>query len=185
VAVPIHSSVWKASSANFALTEFYEVRELGSLRSLQSTGPTLEGRDGNDTLRVQAAGDELWGGPARDFVYGGPGGASVLADETLFGNVATSQAGNDVIYRGPGREEVDSQTGADDHGRLGHQPLTSRLPSSNRTSKVSTGSLAGPRSTSPLCTSNSEPWHGQITVLSCRSPSASEHCWWVQVSWKA
>ena len=134
MAVPIHSSVWKASSANFALTEFYEVRELGSLRSLQSTGPTLEGRDGNDTLRVQAAGDELWGGPARDFVYGGPGGASVLADETLFGNVATSQAGNDVIYRGPGREEVDSQTGADDHGRFGHQALISRLPPSTRTS---------------------------------------------------
>src|SRR5829696_139621 len=86
---------------------------------------------------------------------------------------------------GPGREEVDSQTGADDHGRLGHQPLTSRLPSSNRTSKLSTGSLAGPRSTSPLSTSNSEPWHGQITVLSCRSPSASEHPWWVQVSSKA
>src|SRR5918994_4341816 len=59
---------------------------------------------------------------------------------------------------GPGSEDVDSHTGADDHGRLGHQPLTCRLPSSNRTSKVSTGSLAGPRSTSPLSTSNSEPW---------------------------
>ena len=145
----------------------------------------LEGRGGNDTLRVQVAGDELWGGPASDFVYGEPRGASVLADETLFGSVPTSQAGNDVIYGGPGREEVDRQTGEDEHGRLGHQPLTSRLPSSNRTSKVSTGSLAGPRSTSPLSTSNSEPWHGQITVLSCRSPSASEHCWWVQVSSKA
>ena len=127
----------------------------------------LEARGGNDTLRVQAAGDELWGGSARNFVYGEPRGASVSADETLFGSVPTSQ------------------TGADDHGRLRHQPLTSRLPSSNRTSKVSTASLAGPRSTSPLSTSNSEPWHGQITVLSCRSPSASEHCWWVQVSWKA
>jgi RTX calcium-binding nonapeptide repeat (4 copies) len=94
----------------------------------------LEGRGGNDTLRVQATGDELWGGPARYFVYGGPGGASVLADETLFASVPTSQAGNDVIYGGPGREEVDSQTGADDHGRLGYQPLISRLPSSTRTS---------------------------------------------------
>jgi hypothetical protein len=43
----------------------------------------------------------------------------VLADETLFGSVPTSQAGNDVIYGGPGREEVDSQTGTDDHGVSG------------------------------------------------------------------
>jgi hypothetical protein len=56
-------------------------------------------------LRVQAAGNELWGGPARDFVYGGPGGASVLAVETLFGSVPTSQAGNDVIYGGPGEKK--------------------------------------------------------------------------------
>jgi RTX calcium-binding nonapeptide repeat (4 copies) len=65
----------------------------------------LEARGGNDTLRVQAAGDEFWGGSARDFVYGEPRGASVLADETLFGSVPTSQAGNDVIYGGPGGEE--------------------------------------------------------------------------------
>ena len=35
---------------------------------------------------------------------------------------------------GSGREEMDIQTSANDHGRLGHQPLTSRLPSSTRTS---------------------------------------------------
>jgi Ca2+-binding RTX toxin-like protein len=65
----------------------------------------LEGRGGNDTLRVQVAGDELWGGPASDFVYGEPRGASVLADETLFGSVPTSQAGNDVIYGGRGEKK--------------------------------------------------------------------------------
>ena len=66
----------------------------------------LERRSGNDTLRVQAAGDELWGRPAKDFVYGGPGGVSLLADETLFGSIPTSQAGNDVIYGGPGNESI-------------------------------------------------------------------------------
>jgi Ca2+-binding RTX toxin-like protein len=72
-----------------------------------SGSDALKGRGGNATLRLQAAGDELCGGPARDFAYGGSRGASMLADETLFGSVPTSQAGNDVIYGGPGREEVD------------------------------------------------------------------------------
>ena len=32
----------------------------------------------------------------------------MLADETLFGSVPTRQAGNDVIYGGPGTEEVET-----------------------------------------------------------------------------
>ena len=73
----------------------------------------MQHRGGNDTLRVQVAGDELWGGPARDYVYGGPGDDFVLGDETLLGNVSTSQAGDDVIFGGPGREEVHGEGGDD------------------------------------------------------------------------
>src|SRR5215208_4049555 len=77
------------------------------------------------------------------------------------------------------------QACTDDYERFGHQSLTSRLPLSARTPKLPTGTRAGPRSTSPLVTSNSEPWQGQITVVSSRSPSASEHPMCVQVSSKA
>src|SRR5215217_314775 len=77
------------------------------------------------------------------------------------------------------------QAGTDDYERFRHQSLTSRLPLSARTPKLPTGTRAGPRSTSPLTTSNSEPWQGQVTVVSSRSPSASEHPMCVHVSPKA
>src|SRR5215218_7560580 len=75
-----------------------------------------------------------------------------------------------------------SQASADDHERFGHHSLSSKLAPSTRNSKEPTGTLAGPRSTCPLTTSNWEPWQGQVTVVSSRSPSANEHCRCVHVS---
>ena len=51
--------------------------------------------------------------------------------------------------------------------------------------KIGNGSSAGGDSTSPVRTSNSEPWQGQTTTAPSRSPSESGHSSWVHVSSKA
>ena len=40
---------------------------------------------------------------------------------------------------------------------------------------LGTGSAAGPLSTSPVVTSNCEPWHEHVTVVPSSSPLAREH----------
>jgi hypothetical protein len=44
------------------------------------------------------------------------------APSGLPSSITAQKAGNDVIYGGSGREEVDSQTGTDDHGVSGISP---------------------------------------------------------------
>ena len=78
-----------------------------------------------------------------------------------------------------------------DDGEGGHprQPrgytATCSSPPSSRTSKVSTGSAAGPSRTSPVVTSNRLPWQGHSMAVPSSSPSESEQWAWVQTSSKA
>src|SRR5215211_9020324 len=59
--------------------------------------PSLDGGDGDDTIRGLGGSDDIWHGSGDDVVYGGDGNDSVGPD-----------LGKDVIYGGDGNDKLDS-----------------------------------------------------------------------------
>jgi hypothetical protein len=59
--------------------------------------PSLDGGDGDDTIRGLGGNDEIFPGSGDDVIYAGPGNDSVFPD-----------LGNDVIYGGAGNDKLDS-----------------------------------------------------------------------------
>ena len=66
-------------------------------RSRDPARPSLDGGDGDDTIRGLGGSDDIWAGPGDDVVYGGGGDDGVGPD-----------SGNDVIYGGAGNDKLDS-----------------------------------------------------------------------------
>jgi hypothetical protein len=59
--------------------------------------PSLDGGDGDDTIRGLGGSDDIWAGSGDDVVYGGGGDDGVGPD-----------SGNDIIYGGDGNDKLDS-----------------------------------------------------------------------------